>query len=71
MMRHFLSWFLSGSTLLAAISVRADKVEDYLKIEMADHRIPGVALIEGVAKVCVTNTGTDGCVRNYRVWHCG
>ena len=45
MMRHFLSWFLSGSILLAAISVRADKVDVYLKIEMADHRIPGVALI--------------------------
>jgi D-alanyl-D-alanine carboxypeptidase len=45
MMRHLLVWLLSGSTWLASISARADKVDDYLKSEMADHRIPGVALI--------------------------
>src|SRR5258706_10810657 len=44
MKRRLVVGFLGASTLLAANSVLADRVDDYLKKEMAGHHIPGVAL---------------------------
>src|SRR5437016_2233614 len=44
MKRSALVWLLSATTLFTANFARADRVDDYLKKEMAGHHIPGVAL---------------------------
>src|SRR5882672_4216359 len=54
------SVLLAIPTFLAALcSIHTDQVDDYLKVQMKQHRIPGIAL-RIIQEKHVTKTGTYG-----------